>query len=279
MTPSPASRIVGWILLLGCLIPAGEGFAAPAGPSAGSPERRLLDLVNAERTKRGLRRLAWDEDLARLARLHADDMRSHRKVTHESSADGAEFSARLARSGYRASAGAENVAMDRNVERAHEGLMNSSGHRRNILDEKLTAIGIGLAPDPSEDSVYVVQDFATALAVLTDEEAARRVRNAMNGARPPGKFLDEDTRLSSSFTPILRGLIERDSVKVDAGVLPGPGWVVAYTIGDPSELPLEARRALKNGRGREFGLAVLFGQSRSQPFGAYWVLMGLLEGP
>ncbi len=279
MTSRAASRIVGCLLLLACLAPAAGICAPPPGPPAGSAERRLLDLVNAERTKRGLRRLAWDEDLARLARLHAEDMRAHRKVTHESSADGKEFSARLARSGYRARAGAENVALDRNVERAHEGLMNSSGHRRNILDEGLTALGIGLAREPAEDSVYVVQDFAAPIAVLTEEEAVRRVRNAMKGARPPGKLLDEDTRLSSSFTPILQGLIDRDSVKVGSGILPGPGWVVAYTTGDPSELPQEARRALKSGRGREFGLAVLFGQSRSQPFGAYWVLMGLLEGP
>jgi len=42
---------------------------------------------------------------------------------------------------------AENLALHPSVESAHQGLMNSPGHRANILNPNLTEIGIGIIPN------------------------------------------------------------------------------------------------------------------------------------
>src|SRR5262245_16677677 len=120
-------RLGAWaaaVMVAGALAAPRVDAARP--PEAGSSERRMLDLVNAERSKRGRRRREWDQDLARLARLHAEDMRKAGRISH-ASRDGTTYEGRLARGGYRASAAAENVALDRDVEHAHEGLMQSPG--------------------------------------------------------------------------------------------------------------------------------------------------------
>ncbi|MGH9870757.1 MAG: CAP domain-containing protein [Candidatus Polarisedimenticolia bacterium] len=263
------------VVMAGVLMPCA---AAGKPPAAGASERRLLDLVNAERSQRGLRRLKWDEELARLARLHAEDMRRAGRVSH-ASRDGTTYEGRLVRAGYSARAAAENVALDRNVERAHAGLMDSSGHRKNILDRGLTAIGIGVVKDSSGDSIYVVQDFSDPMVVLSDQEAVRRVRLAAAEARRGANLqaLEERPSVSRSLESTLRSLIGKDTVKVDKGVLPGPGWVVAYTSPDPSELPDEARRRLQKKVSGVYGIAAAFARTKSQPFGAYWVVLGILE--
>jgi uncharacterized protein YkwD len=40
----------------------------------------------------------------------------------------------------------ENIAGAASVDRAHNGLMNSEGHRANILNSNFTHIGIGIVP-------------------------------------------------------------------------------------------------------------------------------------
>ena len=63
------------------------------------------------------------------------------------------------------------------VDRLHEGLMESEGHRDNILDPNVSYVGIGLATGTRTqngidyDAVYVTQNFAdTAGEVLVQEE-------------------------------------------------------------------------------------------------------------
>ncbi|HCS73242.1 MAG TPA: hypothetical protein DIW17_05115, partial [Clostridiales bacterium] len=48
----------------------------------------------------------------------------------------------------------ENIAKHGSVESAHAGLMNSDGHRKNILNPSFTHIGIGIV-----DNRYFTQMF------------------------------------------------------------------------------------------------------------------------
>jgi hypothetical protein len=246
----------------------------PGGAQAGDDEAMLLGLVNGERGSLHLAPLRWDADLARLARLHAADMRAAGRISHHSTADGADFSGRLARTAYRASAAAENVALDSDVAHAHRGLMNSPGHRANILNPELTAIGIGIVKSP-DGAMYLVEDFATSLARITDEEAAARVRAAVATARRRAKSapLEEDREVSGRLAAVVDRLAAADSVHADTAGGFSEGWVFTYTSMDPSTLPRDA--ASKVAKARGYALAVSFRKSRSYPFGTWWIVLAL----
>ena len=246
-------------------------------PSKATPEEsRLLRLMNQERAALRLAPLRWDAELTRLARLHAADMRDTGTISHHSSADGADFAARLGRTDYRASRAAENVALDSDVDHAHRGLMNSPGHRANILEPALTAAGVGILRG-RDGALYVVEDFATPLPEMTDREAAAKVRASVQraragGGRPP---LEEDLTLSRELEASVRRLIAADSVVARSQEGFAAGWVLAYTAIDPSSLPQDA--AVKAGKARAYALAMRFAKSRSYPFGVWWVVLALKQ--
>ncbi len=249
--------------------------AADAGPiRPGDAEARLLDLINADRVSHDLPRFQWDAMLARLARDHAADMARSRKVSHTSSTDGADFVRRLIRIGLRASAAAENVALDRNVLEAHRSLMDSPRHRANILDPDLLSIGIGVEEDTDLDVVYVVEDFASTMASLSAEGAVGIVRTAIRQALestilPP----IEDRALCRRLSEVLSVMVAADSVDIREEELGAPAWMIAYTTPDPSRLPDDARSRVH--LADSYAFAVTFARTESYPLGIYWVLLTL----
>ena len=271
---------VAWfaVVLATALDPRPGVLAGPAAPltSPTADESKLVRLMNQERAAMRLPPLRWDTELAGLARLHAADMRATGTISHHSSADGADFAARLARTDYRASKAAENVALDDSVDHAHRGLMNSPGHRRNILDEALTAVGVGILRS-KDGALYVVEDFATRLPDLGDREATAKFRVAIARVRGQGRHgpLEEDRELSRSLEKSVRRLIDDDSVAARSEDGFASGWVLAYTTQDPSTLPQDA--VSKIGKAQAYALALRFAKSRSYPFGVWWVVLALKQ--
>jgi uncharacterized protein YkwD len=106
-------------------------------------ERQLFDLVNEERVQRGLGALVWDERLVSVARSHSEEMFQLKYFSHESPVTGSPFDRLLAaRISY--SRAGENLAFAQSVSVAHRALMDSPGHRENILRPEFTRIGIGV---------------------------------------------------------------------------------------------------------------------------------------
>lgn len=106
-------------------------------------EKEMLEMVNEERTKVGAKKLVWDEDLAIVGRAHSRDMFERGYFSHYSP-EGKDVGDRLEESDISYSYAGENLALAPNVDRAHSGLMNSEGHKRNILDPAFGKIGIGV---------------------------------------------------------------------------------------------------------------------------------------
>jgi uncharacterized protein YkwD len=106
-------------------------------------ERQVFDLVNEERTQRGLDALAWDERLVPVARSHSEEMFKLKYFSHESPVTGTPFD-RLKAAGVTYSRAGENLAYAQSVSVAHRALMQSPGHRENILRREFTRIGIGV---------------------------------------------------------------------------------------------------------------------------------------
>lgn len=123
----------------------------PAQPTPQQPdtrgltteEKQMLDMVNNERQKRGLAPLKIDMELVELARKKSQDMIDNNYFSHTSPTYGSPFSM-LRNAGVSYTTAGENLAGGRTVSRAHTNLMNSSGHRKNILNSKYTHVGIGI---------------------------------------------------------------------------------------------------------------------------------------
>jgi len=106
-------------------------------------ERQMLDLVNEERTAAGLRALIWDDRLLPVARQHSEEMFRLKYFAHQSPVTGTPFD-RIKNAGITYSRAGENLAYAQSVSVAHRGLMQSPGHRDNILRTEFTHIAIGV---------------------------------------------------------------------------------------------------------------------------------------
>jgi uncharacterized protein YkwD len=139
----------------------------PSPPVVATPqtvaeaEARLYELLNRDRARAGLRRLAPDSTLARMARAHSLDMRDNGFFAHVSPTTG-RLLERADRVTLRFQRLAENIAVHRDVDEAEAALLRSPGHRKNILDAEFTRVGVGVAFATAADGqrrVYVTQNF------------------------------------------------------------------------------------------------------------------------
>lgn len=106
-------------------------------------EKEMLEMVNKERIRLGIKSLEWDKKLAEVARLHSEDMFKRGYFSHFSP-EGQDVGTRLEELKIKYIYAGENLALAPTVERAHIGLMNSQGHKRNILDPAFKKVGIGV---------------------------------------------------------------------------------------------------------------------------------------
>ncbi|GKX29991.1 hypothetical protein SH1V18_24710 [Vallitalea longa] len=106
-------------------------------------EQQLVKLINQSRQQNGLKPLVADNQLSEVARIKSKDMIDNNYFSHNSPTYGDPFKM-LKDFGIQYLSAAENIAGNKSVEEAHEALMNSPGHRKNILNPEFTHIGIGI---------------------------------------------------------------------------------------------------------------------------------------
>jgi len=133
---------------------AGRGGFVPQRVAAEDAERQLFALINKARATAGLPALAFDTDLAAVARTHSTDMLTHEYIAHISPTTGSP-SDRVAKAGIQVTRLSENIGTSSSPDELHLGLMRSPGHRAAILDRKSTRVGVGVAV-PAEGQHYRV---------------------------------------------------------------------------------------------------------------------------
>ncbi|MBE2232005.1 MAG: CAP domain-containing protein [Anaerolinea sp.] len=130
-------------------------------------------MINQSRSEAGLAPVVWDPAAAAVAQAHAEDMLSGPFFSHWNRAGyGPEHRAAL--DAGMTDAVFENIHMTwrtgngqpapildwpQRILDAHLGLMDSPGHRRNILDPAHTHVGIGIAYRPELGELRLVQEF------------------------------------------------------------------------------------------------------------------------
>lgn len=121
-------------------------------------EERMLELLNRERGQAGLNPLVRDATIDTVARAHSMDMLRRGYFGHETPEGTSPFD-RMLEGGVRFRVAAENLALAPTVEIAHQGLMESPGHRANVLGPEFGRVGIGAVRVNGMGRVFT-QNFA-----------------------------------------------------------------------------------------------------------------------
>jgi uncharacterized protein YkwD len=161
------------LVFLGCTVPmvsSGTAEPAPASTSRGrygATESRIFDLINAERTHRGMAPFAYNEQLDQMAKIQAQNMAHFQKMAHViPEAKLPALADRARHVGYPFGRLAENVALGYpDASTVVQGWMTSKGHRANILNSDVVETGIGIARS-ADGGLYYCQVFGRRLSSL-----------------------------------------------------------------------------------------------------------------
>ena len=122
-----------------------------------SLETEMLEMINKERTSRGLKTLQADPEMTRIARAHSNDMFIRGYFAHRDP-DGKDPFQRMKDANVNFTIAGENLALAQTVEIAHTNLMNSPGHKANILNPSFGRLGIGIM-DGGFHGLMISQEF------------------------------------------------------------------------------------------------------------------------
>ena len=106
-------------------------------------EKEMLVDLNKERSDGGLSPLVLDEKLSKIAEEHCQDMFARGYFSHVTP-DGITPFARMDKAGIIYLIAGENLALAPTETAAMTGLMNSAGHKANILSADYGKVGIGV---------------------------------------------------------------------------------------------------------------------------------------
>lgn len=218
------------ILLGAALLAISLAPASFAAQKLSDNERILFDAANNERAERSLPALHWDESLAAAARKHANRMAFYNMLEHQLSGE-PDLKARLTEAGARFSMIAENIAVAPNSETIHTGWMNSPGHRGNILNPRLTAVGI--AAVRGSGGLFAVQDFSLPVTVLSIEQQERKVISLVTAAGVRRVAASDDARKTCDLE---RGVSVSGNRSVQS---------MRFEVSDLSKLPESVERNLR----------------------------------
>jgi uncharacterized protein YkwD len=111
-------------------------------------EKTMLDLHNKQRATKQLKALCVHPDLQKAAEAHSQDMIDKDYFAHDSQ-NGTTFAQRIEREGYNYRTAGENIAWGSgplgSPDNTFKNWMNSTGHKRNIMNAGFREVGIGAA--------------------------------------------------------------------------------------------------------------------------------------
>lgn len=145
------------------VIGPGESLVTPAadpGDLEDYPDTAQLvfELLNEARVAEGRTPLIWSDALAGVAASHAREMYLEGYFAHESPTTG-DVGDRLSSAGIGFSVAGENLALAATAHEVHDGLMDSPGHRANMLSDEFEFGGVAVVSGPL--GLMTVQVFST----------------------------------------------------------------------------------------------------------------------
>jgi uncharacterized protein YkwD/uncharacterized membrane protein required for colicin V production len=133
------------------------GFTTTSGVVDPQAEDAMLVLINRERAAVGQPPLVKNSKAQAVARAYSKRMLAEGYFSHIDN-DGHSPFDRMKAGGVSYESAGENLALAPTLQLAHQGLMNSPGHRANILSPNYGSVGIGII-DAGQYGLMVTQDF------------------------------------------------------------------------------------------------------------------------
>jgi len=163
-------------------------------------ERRLLAMLNRERNAARLPSVAWDDRVAEIARNYSNEMNTTKVVAHISPTTGS--AADRVRAGkIKTAVVLENVARAYGLGEAHSGLMNSPGHRANILSHHATHVGIGVVYGnevSGRREIFITQVFTRVPPKVDASQSADEIRKKI--------LVTRKVNVNAKLTAIAQGM-------------------------------------------------------------------------
>lgn len=124
---------------------------APASPDGPAPDvstvrEELLAALNQTRADTGLPALEGDPQLDAIALAHSRDMLEHNFIGHVSETTGSPAD-RTQAAQVRSGLILENIGRGYSAREIHRGLLDSPGHRANLINPDATHVGIGVVAE------------------------------------------------------------------------------------------------------------------------------------
>lgn len=157
---------------------------SPGIASADDVRDALVERIAEERARAGAPPLVLHDGLAAVAEAHCRDMAQHGFVGHESPTTGTP-AMRITAAGLQSGLMLENVGRGYSASELHGGLMDSPGHRANIVDPNVTHLGIAVVavPDGDRTAFLVTQVFTQMIARVDTAAAPAQLVQAINEGR------------------------------------------------------------------------------------------------
>jgi uncharacterized protein YkwD len=238
-------------------------------------EQDLFMLVNRARQTHDLAPVILSQSLSVLALKHSRDMANRQEEISHVSSSGEAYSERLVEGGFYFKKSGENVAKSGTFvpEFIHQGLMNSPGHKANILDPDFDEVGIGVVFKEGK-GYFVTQDFTKSLKPKRREEARAEVEEHINSMRR------EYSLPPILFTKEANGYAQQCSLNKAKDRLLPPlpshfGQTHVIYITSPSFEYLYSRQKLKllDKIYQTAGLGIYFSRHEENPGGTYFITL------
>jgi len=238
-------------------------------------QQKLLNLINAERDRAGLRHLTLDTNLSQAAVDHAELMSKQGKLSHQFEGE-PDLLQRLISHSIRVDAASENVVYDVSAEGAHQAFMNSPRHMENMLNAAYDSIGIAVVND--NGILYVVEDFAHRLATVSDDDAAlsiaEHVAKLRGEASIPSLEFVGDPRVQA----LVDQMVTREAPDSHAPMtLPGVRVAASYATTNPDEIPASVARVASFRGASACAVGVRFARTPRYPSGLFWVSIVMMD--
>jgi uncharacterized protein YkwD len=257
--------------------PAASG--APGAADVTQAERKMLDLVNADRSSAGLPPLAWDDGAADVARAAAERYRAD-----ASGGTSFDLVARLKQAGVGSLVVLQNPLAAPSIEQAHALVGSSPVNHCNELNREVTHAGVGVAPatDPSGATLlYITELFVRELPEVNADEVrgklraaiARRRASARTGAVTSDPTLEETAQRYAAALAGAKGKLAKEQESQIVAPL-YKAFRTVNVIGGTKADPLElAEEPGVTGAGKVFGVGAAQGANEVLGKNAVYVVI------